>query len=132
MPPTAPWDSGQLTAAIYHGRVRRKLAPNRVRSLVRRKRRRMSSGRESADNLSHLTIRDLGDSEKLLLQNYYFRKTAARLLNRGIVPTESGWNGWLGYYEKSLAQMAWELQAEKAKSRTRKSRSENANSSQMK
>jgi hypothetical protein len=51
-----------------------------------------------------IKIDELGDSESILHNKAYFRETAQRLIPRGMVPQEDGWNGWLGRYQKSLTE----------------------------
>jgi hypothetical protein len=53
-----------------------------------------------------LEIDELGDSEAILRNKQYLRETAQRLIRRGIVPQEDGWNGWLGRYQKALTESA--------------------------
>ncbi len=53
-----------------------------------------------------LKIDELGDSESILRNKGYLRETAQRLIRRGIVPQEDGWNGWLGRYQKALSEAA--------------------------
>ena len=53
-----------------------------------------------------LNIDELGDSESILRNKGYLRETAQRLIRRGIVPQEDGWNGWLGRYQKALRETA--------------------------
>ena len=50
-----------------------------------------------------LEIDELGDSESILRNKRYLRETVQRLIRRGIVPQEDGWNGWLGRYQKALS-----------------------------
>jgi hypothetical protein len=50
-----------------------------------------------------LKVDELGDSESILRNRGYLRETAQRLIRRGIVPQEDGWNGWLGRYQKAVA-----------------------------
>jgi type IV secretory pathway VirD2 relaxase len=50
-----------------------------------------------------LEIDELGDSEAILRDKRYLRETVQRLIRRGIVPLEDGWNGWLGRYQKTLS-----------------------------
>lgn len=50
-----------------------------------------------------LEIVELGDSESILRNNRYLRETLQRLIRRGIVPQEDGWDGWLGRYQKTLS-----------------------------
>jgi hypothetical protein len=49
-----------------------------------------------------LEIDALGDSESILRNKRYLQETVQRLIRRGIVPQEDGWNGWLGRYQKTL------------------------------
>lgn len=53
-----------------------------------------------------LKIDELGDSESILRNKRYLRGTVQRLIKRGIVPREDGWNGWLGRYQKELCDAA--------------------------
>jgi hypothetical protein len=53
-----------------------------------------------------LEIDELGDSESILRNKRYLQETAQRLMRRGIVPQEDGWNGWLGRYQKALVEAA--------------------------
>ncbi|HEX4133247.1 MAG TPA: DUF3363 domain-containing protein [Bryobacteraceae bacterium] len=53
-----------------------------------------------------LKIDELGDSESILRNKGYLRETAQRLIRRGIVPQEDGWNGWLGRYQRALSEAA--------------------------
>ena len=48
----------------------------------------------------------MGDSEAILRNKRHLRETAQRLIRRGIVPQEDGWNGWLGRYQKALRDAA--------------------------
>jgi type IV secretory pathway VirD2 relaxase len=50
-----------------------------------------------------MEIDDMGDSEAILCNKRHLRETAQRLMRRGIVPQEDGWNGWLGRYQKALS-----------------------------
>jgi hypothetical protein len=50
-----------------------------------------------------LEIDELGDSESILRNKRYLRETVQRLIRRGIVPQEDGWDGWLGRYQKMLS-----------------------------
>jgi len=68
-----------------------------------RLRRRTGSGKAA------LTVRDLGDSEKVLNNRALLGENARALLKRGIVPTEDGWGGWLGRYQSALAHAAREI-----------------------
>lgn len=59
-----------------------------------------------AEGHPSLKIDELGDSESILRNKGYLRETAQRLIRRGIVPQEDGWNGWLGRYQKAVAEVA--------------------------
>ena len=49
-----------------------------------------------------LEIDDFGDSESILGNKRHLRDTAQRLIRRGFVPKDDGWNGWLGRYQRAL------------------------------
>ena len=53
-----------------------------------------------------LEIEELGDAESLLRNRRHLRETAQRHVRRGVVPQDDGWNGWLGRYQKALADTA--------------------------
>ena len=57
-----------------------------------------------------LEIDELGDSESILRNKRYLRETVQRLIRRGIVPQDDGWNGWLGRYQKALGEAATSLE----------------------
>jgi hypothetical protein len=57
-----------------------------------------------------LEIDDMGDSEAILRNKRHLGDQAQRLIQRGIVPQEDGWNGWLGRYQKALSAAALESQ----------------------
>ena len=59
-----------------------------------------------ADGHPALKIDELGDSEAILRNKRYLRETVQRLLRRGIVLQQDGWNGWLGRYQKALQEAA--------------------------
>ena len=58
------------------------------------------------DEQAVIEIENLGDSEALLKRSDYFRKKTQELLQRGIVPRENGWGGWLGRYQRALSEAA--------------------------
>ena len=62
--------------------------------------------KQSGDSIE---ISDLGDAEKLLNNRVHLNETARELLNRGVIPTEDGWGGWLGRYQKTLCERAIEM-----------------------
>jgi len=53
-----------------------------------------------------INIDELGDSEPILRNKVYLRETAQRLIRRGMLPQEDGWNGCLGRYHKALTEAA--------------------------
>jgi hypothetical protein len=57
-----------------------------------------------------LEIDDLGDAQSILHNKLHLRETAQRLIRRGIVPQDRGWDGWLGRYQKALAKTAAALE----------------------
>lgn len=73
-----------------------------------------------------LEVDDLGDSESVLRNKGHLRDTAQRLIRRGIVPEDDGWNGWLGRYQKALGEvsmtLATELQMKRAERNKRRDR----------
>lgn len=62
-----------------------------------------------ASGRSVVQVQDLGDSEKVLSNRGLLGENARALLNRGIMPTEDGWGGWLGRYQSTLARTAREI-----------------------
>jgi len=53
-----------------------------------------------------LKVDELGDAESILRNKGYLRENAQRLIRRGIVAQEDGWNGWLGRYQKAVVEAA--------------------------
>jgi len=49
-----------------------------------------------------LKIADHGDAEAFLSSDQ-MRRSAKRLIQRGIIPTETEYSGWLGRYHRTLA-----------------------------
>jgi len=66
-----------------------------------------------AEGHPSLKIDELGDSESILSNKGYLRETAQRLIRRGIVTQEDGWNGWLGRYQKALGEAATTVDGER-------------------
>ena len=62
------------------------------------------------DGRPALQIDELGDAESILRNKLHLRETAQRLIRRGIVPQDDGWNGWLGRYQKAIADAAIALE----------------------
>jgi type IV secretory pathway VirD2 relaxase len=65
-------------------------------------------------------IDDMGDSEAILRNKRHLRDTAQRLIRRGIIPREDGWNGWLGRYQRALRDAATALERERSAKRTQR------------
>jgi len=59
---------------------------------------------------SGLQIEEVGNAEAILTQRGQLEATARALIKRGILPTEDGWGGWLGRYQRALRQAAIELE----------------------
>ena len=51
-----------------------------------------------------IEVDDLGDSEAILKHKAYLRSTAQALLRRGVIPTDEGWSGWLGRYQRAVVE----------------------------
>jgi len=60
-----------------------------------------------------LKFDELGDSESILRNQRYLKETVQRLMRRGIVPQEDGWNGWLGRYQKAVGDAAVSLERQR-------------------
>jgi type IV secretory pathway VirD2 relaxase len=58
-----------------------------------------------------LEVHDFGDAEQHLKNRRALRENARALLQRGLVPTEDGWDGWLGRYQAAVAELASEIMA---------------------
>ena len=89
------------TPEIHYARSIGKL---RINSFIRLRRMFSENGHPS------LEIEDLGDSERLLRNQHYFRDTARRQIRRGAIPIQDGWSGWLGRYQSQLVNASDELQ----------------------
>jgi hypothetical protein len=66
-----------------------------------------------------LDVKDLGEAEKLLGNSAHLRKTAQALLQRGIMPSEDGWGGWLGRFQTALCEAAFEIEQRNERATTR-------------
>jgi len=62
-----------------------------------------------------LDVDELGDAESILHNKLHFQERARQLIRRGIVPRDEGWNGWLGRYQKVLADAAATLERQRLK-----------------
>jgi hypothetical protein len=60
-----------------------------------------------------IEVEDLGDADSVLRNKHYLRQAASQLSQRGIVPEEAAWGGWLGRYQIAVRQMALELEQNK-------------------
>lgn len=60
----------------------------------------------SVDGRPRLKITELGDAESILRNRLHLRETARKLVLRGLVPQDEGWDGWLGRYQKALCDAA--------------------------
>jgi type IV secretory pathway VirD2 relaxase len=57
-----------------------------------------------------LEVKDLGNSDSLLRKRAYFESKARELLGNRILPTDQGWGGWLGEYQRALKKAALEIE----------------------
>ena len=74
----------------------------------------------SDDHGTSTDIRELGDADSLFTNRGHFRSEAQRLINRGIIPTEDGWGGWLGEYQGTLRRAAADAVQERQPNRERR------------
>jgi len=58
-----------------------------------------------ADGRVRIEIEDLGDAEAVLSNRLLLREKAEALRQQGVRPTEEGWGGWLGRYQKALCEV---------------------------
>lgn len=99
----------QYTPELEEARSRGELRTN---SFVRLR-------RLSVDQREMLDVRDLGDAEGLLTDPHHLSGIARHLLERGIMPTEDGWGGWLGNYQAGLCNAVREIFERKERDRMR-------------
>jgi hypothetical protein len=59
----------------------------------------------SADGRLRIEIEDLGHAEAVLSNRRLLREKAEAMRHQGVRPTEEGWGGWLGRYEKALCEV---------------------------
>jgi hypothetical protein len=59
----------------------------------------------SADGRLRIEIEDLGHAEAVLSNRSLLREKVEALRQQGVRPTEEGWGGWLGRYEKALCEV---------------------------
>ena len=60
--------------------------------------------RQFVDGHPSVEIDELGDSESILKNRTHLKETAQKLIRRGVVPQQDGWNGWLGRYQKAVRE----------------------------
>ncbi len=63
-----------------------------------------------------LETEDFGDAEAILKNNRHLNEAARAFSRRGVLPTEEGWGGWLGRYQKALQTIATEAKHRDAES----------------
>ena len=61
--------------------------------------------RRSGDGRLRIEIEDLGNAEAVLSNRILLREKAEALRQQGVRPTEEGWAGWLGRYQKALCEV---------------------------
>ena len=66
-----------------------------------------------------LEIDDRGDSNAVLKNKAFLSDTAQRLIKRGVIPTEEGWGGWLGAYQRAVHQASVIRSTERFKNKQR-------------
>ena len=62
------------------------------------------------DGRPMLDIQDMGHAEAILKNRRHLEKAADYLIERGILPTEDGWGGWLGRYQTALSDTVTRVQ----------------------
>ena len=75
--------------------------------------------RQFVDGQPLLEIDDRGDANAVLKNKAFLSDAAQRLIKRGIIPTEEGWGGWLGAYQRAVRQAAIARDAERLKGQQR-------------
>ena len=61
------------------------------------------------DGSPALGAEDFGRADDILKNRTHLRETAGKLIERGIMPVEDGWGGWLGKYQAALRKAALDL-----------------------
>ena len=75
-----------------------------------------------ADQGMMLAVNDLGGAEALLKNSHLLGATVRELLNRGVIPIEDGWGGWLGKYQSALCNAVHDFQGRGERSSVREPR----------
>ncbi len=65
------------------------------------------------DGRPALQIDELGNAESILRNKLHLRETVQKLIRRGIIPKDGGWDGWLGRYQKALVETAATLERQR-------------------
>jgi type IV secretory pathway VirD2 relaxase len=66
-----------------------------------------------------LGIDDWGDANAVLKNKAFLSDAAQRLIKRGVIPTEEGWGGWLGAYQRAIHQAAMSREADRFRQKQR-------------
>ena len=66
-----------------------------------------------------LEIDDRGDANAVLKNKAFLSDAAQRLIKRGVIPTEEGWGGWLGAYQRAISQTAMARDTERFRRKQR-------------
>ena len=66
-----------------------------------------------------LEIDDRGDANAVLKNKAFLSDAAQRLIKRGVIPTEEGWGGWLGAYQRAVHQASVMRSTERFKNKQR-------------
>jgi hypothetical protein len=61
--------------------------------------------RVSTNERLRIEIDDLGRSEAMLTNRPHLRGKVDELRRQGLHPTDDGWEGWLGRYQKALCEV---------------------------
>ncbi len=75
--------------------------------------------RRFVDGQALLEVDDRGDAKAILKNKAFLSDVAQHLIKRGNAPTEEGWGGWLGAYQRSVCQAALARDKERADERRR-------------
>lgn len=66
-----------------------------------------------------LDIDDRGDANVVLKNKAFLTDAAQRLIKHGVIPTEEGWGGWLGAYQRGVSEAAIARDAERFRQKQR-------------
>ena len=65
--------------------------------------------RLSGNGRLRIQIEDFGHAEAVLSNRPFLREKAEALRRQGVGPSEDGWGGWLGRYQKALCAVEPDL-----------------------